>query len=257
MPAKKTTKSAKSAKKSAARKPAAQKTPSKKAVKASAGRKPAPKKSGPKSASHNGSRAGGLIYELKITLLYLNPPIWRRVQVASETPLNELHAILQMTMGWSNSHLHQFAIRKGRHVQFIKMNSMDDLFDELESESDLNENEVTLAGILPKVKAAMTYEYDFGDGWQHEIIVERIFSPDQDVQYPRCVGGENACPPDDVGGPPGYADFAIAVMNPRHPQHREMLDWAGGKFDPFKFDVEQVNKLLANPKNFVLYGPGL
>ncbi len=257
MPAKKTTKAAKPAKKAAAKKPAAKKTPSKKAAKPAAARKPAAKKASTKTASKNGKSSGTSIYDLKISLLYLNPPIWRRVQVAGDTPLDELHAIIQMAMGWTNSHMHHFMLGSGRNIQFFKMDMKNGFFAEEESEGGRYETEVTLAEVLPKPKASMTYEYDFGDSWLHEILVEKISPPEPGATYPRCIGGEYACPPEDIGGPPGYANFAMAIQNPRHPEHREMLDWVGKNFDPFKFDVEQANKLLSNPNNFVLYGPGL
>ena len=88
------------------------------------------------------------------------------------------------------------------------------------------------------------YEYDFGDQWMHQLIVEERFPPEQGVKYPICVAGQRACPPEDCGGPWGYSDFVEAISNPDHRGHEEMLEWVGGEFDPERFDLESVNKKL-------------
>ena len=93
-------------------------------------------------------------------------------------------------------------------------------------------------------KVRFTYEYDFGDSWEHEIVLEKTLEPELKVKYPRCVEGARACPPEDVGGVSGYADFLEAIADPKHPDHREMKEWIGGKFDPEKFDLKAVNREL-------------
>jgi hypothetical protein len=104
-----------------------------------------------------------------------------------------------------------------------------------------------LSDIFPirNLRPRFLYEYDFGDEWMHQVIVEERFPPEEGVRYPRCVGGERACPPEDCGGPWGYADFAEAARNPDHERHADILEWVGDEFDPEAFDIEAVNRQLA------------
>ncbi len=102
-----------------------------------------------------------------------------------------------------------------------------------------------MSQIAPKVKDHFVYLYDFGDRWEHDIVVERILLHEKDVDYARCLDGRRACPPEDVGGVWGYADSVKAIRNPRHPEHDEMLAWAGGQFDPEEFDLNAVNGMLS------------
>lgn len=176
------------------------------------------------------------VYQLKITLRDSKPPIWRRFQVRSNTSLSRLHDILQMVMGWTDSHLHEFVIREMRY------GSPDMEWDPLERPKD--ERRVRLGQLVTREHDRLTYEYDFGDGWAHDIVVEKILPPEPDVPYPRCVAGRRACPPEDVGGISGYAAFLVAIRNPRHEEHTDLLAWAGGGFDPAAFDIEAVNKVL-------------
>jgi hypothetical protein len=180
------------------------------------------------------------------------------VQVKSDTTFGQLHAIIQMAMDWNNSHMHHFIVGKRPNLKYIKMASDADFdLDYLADKDQMSEDDVTIGQVLTKAKSKLDYEYDFGDGWLHEILVERIFEPESGVTYPRCVAGEYACPPDDVGGPPGYIHFVQAISNPKHPEYRELKEWAGGPFDPYKFDINQVNKMLSVRRNFILYGRGL
>ncbi len=171
----------------------------------------------------------------KVTLRDSHPAIWRRLQVGDNVLLPQLHGILQLAMGWTNSHLHSFQVGK----QTFAEPSPDDFFPVVDYRT------VRLSQIAPKVKDHFVYLYDFGDRWEHDIVVERIFPPEKDVDYPRCLDGRRACPPEDVGGVWGYADFVKAIRNPRHPEHDEMLAWAGGQFDPEKFDLNAVNGMLS------------
>jgi Plasmid pRiA4b ORF-3-like protein len=176
------------------------------------------------------------IFQLKITLKYLRPPIWRRVQVSGDITLAELHLILQAAMGWYNSHLHQF--RAGK--TYYGAPSIDEF-------SDLNLKDgrkARLGSILKKPEQKMVYEYDFGDGWEHEILLEQVLPPDSAVRYPRCLGGARACPPEDCGGVGGYANFLQAISDPEHEEHEEYLEWIGGNFDPEKFDVDNFENAL-------------
>jgi len=179
----------------------------------------------------------GAIYQFKVTLEGSEPPIWRRIQVPDFT-LGELHDVLQVIMGWDNSHLHQFIIR-GKYYGPQDPDEMD------WGPPTEDEEEIRLSQIA-KVRRTVqfTYEYDFGDSWQHEIVLEQTMEPESKVTYPRCVDGARACPPDDVGGIWGYADFLAAISDPKHESHRDMKVWVGGRFDPEKFDLKAVNRVL-------------
>ena len=174
------------------------------------------------------------IYQLKITLKESRPPIWRRFQVRSDVTLAKLHRIIQEVMGWFDGHLHQFIV--GRIYYGVP--DPDDL-----SETR-DERKVRLDQILSVPGRKIVYEYDFGDGWEREIVLEKILSPDPKTRYPRCLDGARACPPEDCGGIYGYADFLEAIRNPEHEEHEEMLEWIGGEFDQEEFDLEAVNQSL-------------
>jgi hypothetical protein len=182
------------------------------------------------------------IYQLKVTLKHSRPPIWRRIQVPSDVSLGELHWVLQLVMGWTNSHLHQFIVGRRPDWQYYGMTGFD-LGDDVQ-----DENRVKLSQIAPRAKAKFVYEYDFGDGWEHEVVVEKVLPPEPGARYPRCLAGEKACPPEDVGGVWGYAEFLQAINNPEHPEHADMLDWIGGGFDPEAFHLERANAALKRIK---------
>lgn len=176
------------------------------------------------------------IYQLKITLKGINPPIWRRIQVTSDTSLSKLHHILQIVMGWTNSHLHQFVI--GQTYYGIPD---PDYYREVK-----NESRYKITQVAPREKMKFLYEYDFGDGWGHEILVEKILQPELGVHYPLCLAGKRACPPEDCGGVYGYADLLEAIMDPANPELRAMLDWIGDDFEPEAFDPGTINQILKN-----------
>jgi hypothetical protein len=177
----------------------------------------------------------GAIYQLKVTLNESHPPIWRRIQVPDCT-LGELHEVLQVVMGWGNSHLHQFIV----NGKYFGEATHDDLDIEVEDEDGIRLSDIYTGKNTPRI----VYEYDFGDGWQHEIILEKILEPEPSVSYPCCLEGARACPPEDVGGIWGYAEFLEAISDPNHADHDEMVEWVGGEFDPEKFSVDEVNKEL-------------
>ncbi|MFQ5915131.1 MAG: plasmid pRiA4b ORF-3 family protein [Nitrospinota bacterium] len=181
------------------------------------------------------------IYQMKVTLIGSGPPIWRRFQVASHISLRTLHRILQEVMGWSDYHLHQFAIGEEDFGE-----PSPDYLHEMKDDKTAKLNQV-----IPREKTKFMYEYDFGDGWEHEIFVEKILPAETGVHYPVCLAGERACPPEDCGGIPGYEDFLKAIRNPKHEEHSAMLDWIGGRFDPEAFDLGEINrelKRLRGPK---------
>jgi hypothetical protein len=194
------------------------------------------------------------VCQIKVTLKNPKLPIWRRIEVRGDATLGELHAVIQMAMGWTNSHLHHFIVGKPPNLRFIGApdpHEGDDLMGEE------NEDQITLGQVLSAAKTKITYEYDFGDSWEHEVVLEKIVEADAGTHYPQCVAGENACPPEDVGGVWGYVDFLQAINNPEHNQHEEFLEWVGGEFDPEKFDLDAVNERLKNRENYQLYGRGI
>jgi Plasmid pRiA4b ORF-3-like protein len=177
-----------------------------------------------------------LIYQIKVTLQGSRPPIWRRFEAPGDISLPRLHAVLQIVMGWTNSHMHQFKAG-GRYYGKPEPDFGDDL-------QIVDERQVRLNQIAPRARSRFVYEYDFGDSWEHELVVEKILSPEAGVQYPRCLDGQRACPPDDVGGVWGYQDFLDAIRDPNHPDHEDMVEWIGGEFDPEAFDLRGVNGAL-------------
>lgn len=184
------------------------------------------------SKKSKAAQATGTIYQLKITLKDIRPPIWRRVLVP-DCSLDEVHEIIQVAMGWENYHLYDFEVGGERYTD---PRGMDDL--DMEDAS-----RARLSGIIPKEKFKFSYTYDFGDDWKHEVLVEKILLLEAGQKYPVCVDGKRACPPEDVGGPWGYEEFVDAIRDPQHEQHEEYLEWVG-EFDSEAFDLDAVNKEL-------------
>lgn len=177
------------------------------------------------------------ITQLKITLKHLTPPVWRQVHVPSSMSLEHLHWVIQLAMGWDNSHMHHFKIAKTYYGTCYP-----DDFDGTTETKD--ERKVTVGEVLTKPKAKIAYEYDFGDSWEHEIVLEKLLPPEQGVKYPLCLAGKRACPPEDCGGVWGYANMLEVINDQEHPEHEEMLEWLGEEFDPEAFSVDAVNKAL-------------
>ncbi len=176
------------------------------------------------------------IYQLKITLKDIRPPIWRRVQVPSSTTLSQLHLIIQAAMGWWNCHLHQFSIQ-----------GID--YGEPQPEYGLDlrdEKRVKLNQVIQREKAKFHYIYDFGDSWEHSILVEKVLPREPAVSYPLCVKGKRACPPEDCGGPWGYAEFLEAIQDPEHPEHESFVEWIEGEFNSEACDLDEINQRLAD-----------
>jgi hypothetical protein len=176
------------------------------------------------------------IYQIKVTLNNSHPPIWRRLQVPDNTTLLKLHDILQIVMGWTDSHLHEFTINGETYG--------DPENDELGFRGIKREERFKLSQVLHSEGQKFTYDYDFGDSWEHILLVEKIIPPEAGAPYPRCIKGKRACPPEDVGGVWGYAHFLEALNDPEHPEHDQYFDWAGGEFDPETFDIDEVNAIL-------------
>ncbi len=176
------------------------------------------------------------IYQLKVTLRDIKPPIWRRLLVSDMTNLSDLHKIIQVAMGWTNSHLHQFIIDR----EYYSIPSEEDW------EPVIDERGCQISKIAQNEKQKFIYEYDFGDSWKHEVLVEKILPIEPDTQYPKCIKGKRACPPEDVGGVWGFEEFLEAMKEPNHEGHDSYVTWVGGQYDPEEFDIEEVNGWLQN-----------
>ncbi len=168
----------------------------------------------------------GRIYQVKATIVGTKPPVWRRVLVPEATTLLRLHEVLQAAFGWWDSHLHEFEIDGVRYGN-------DD--EEGWGPPPRSERRARLGAVTAE---GMTFEYvyDFGDNWQHRLVVEKIVAAVPGTTYPACIAGRRACPPEDCGGVWGYADFLTAIGDPTHPEHDSMLEWVGGAYDPGEFD---------------------
>lgn len=171
---------------------------------------------------------------LRIELLDVKPLVWRRFVVPADIQLPKLHKVIQAVMGWEDEHLHQFGF--GGPVYGTPS-------DEYQDDPTVSEKGVRLNKALGS-STDFEYEYDFGDSWRHRIVVETIGNPDLAWTLAICLAGENACPPEDVGGVTGYADFLEALADPKHEQHSDYRAWVGGIFDPAGFDVNAVNARL-------------
>jgi hypothetical protein len=191
------------------------------------------------------SRSGVPLYQLKITLKWSKPPIWRRVIVRADMKLDHLHNVIQIVMGWTDSHLHQFIAGSGFARTFY--GRPDPEFADMGS-AMLGEKRYTVADLAPAAKRKFTYEYDFGDGWLHDVVAEKILPPYPTFKHPVCLAGANACPPEDCGGMGGYYNLLEIMADPKHPEHTDMKEWIGGEFDATQFSLEGVNAILKRLK---------
>ena len=179
------------------------------------------------------------VYQFKITLKGTKPPIWRRIQVPETYTFWDLHVAIQDAMGWDDYHLHEFTLlspKTGRKVK-IGIPSDEDADFGWEVLAEWNQK---IAHYFSSENSKADYVYDFGDGWEHSIKLEKILPRETGVAYPRCIGGKRACPPEDCGGIGGYAEFLEAIGDPANELHEDMLDWVGGSFDPDDFDPNDV-----------------
>jgi len=177
------------------------------------------------------------VHTIKVTLAGSQPPIWRRLQVPSTMTLRALHDVLQVAFGWEDYHMWVFETPLGRY-------GLPDRDLEISSAAAKR-----LGQVAPHKTDRLGYTYDFGDDWEHIIVVEAISSPEPGIAYPRCLTGRRACPPEDCGGIWGY-DYLIEILtDPRHEEHQERLEWLGldspSQFDPSAFDPAQANTALA------------
>ena len=175
-------------------------------------------------------------YLLKIQLLDVKPAIWRRFVVPSTITLDRLHDVVQIVMGWMDCHLHEFTIGKKRFTEEPE-----------ESRDGLPEERYRLINLIKQKGRSFRYLYDFGDGWEHELVLEDSHFLDMEFQVDlACLDGARSCPPEDVGGPFRYPIFCDALADPSHPEHQHYFEWFGGGFDSEQFDVNLVNWQLMN-----------
>lgn len=173
------------------------------------------------------------VVSLKVTLKGTKPPVWRRLLVPGSMTFGDLSEAILTAMGWMGGHLHAFEI-DGR--QYGDPATTDDV---------ANENRLTLSGVLKSGVKRFRYDYDFGDGWEHAIVVEKTLAPVPGQTYPACIDGKRNCPPEDCGGVWGYAELLEILTDPAHPEREERLEWIGGDFDPEEFDVTIADARLA------------
>ncbi len=180
------------------------------------------------------------LFQLKIQLKNVKPAVYRVVLLPESASFFQLHKAIQEAMGWEDYHLFQFF--KQRDVSISIPNK------EYDWNEVLDAQKIKLNEWLNKVKDTITYEYDFGDGWEHAITLEKITENERKVTYPECIRGKRSCPPEDCGGPWGYENLLAVLADKKHPEHEGMQEWIGEGFDPEYFDIEVVNKLLKKIK---------
>ncbi len=201
------------------------------------------------------AKAGKLdnqVFKLKVSLDDTTPVVWRRILVPGTFSLEALHSVIQLSMGWQMSHLYDFHIGNERYAD-------PDEFDE-KSPRPL----ATSLNAALKFETSFTYNYDFGDDWHHTITVEEVTSNGDEVRNPVCIDGENACPPEDCGGTPGFEELKKQVEDHKHPEHQGIMRWLGGYYSPYSFDANRINRDLlgsvnwkAGPNDQGLYHPFL
>lgn len=189
-------------------------------------------------------KGGAPVYHLKVVLIGTKPPVWRRLQVPGNANLGWLHTVIQVAMGWTNSHLHQFkaggAFYSDPRHHFAEYEGNPEILDE---------RKFTLQHLAPGEKDTLGYEYDFGDSWEHQITIEKILAPDaQAATVALCLDGARACPPEDCGGIWGYANLLKILKNRKHPEHKSMKEWLGGEFASEAFDLPKTNLWLRKLK---------
>jgi len=178
------------------------------------------------------------VFQFKITLNGISPAIWRRIQVPGDYSFWDLHVAIQDAMGWLDYHLHEFELKQPGSQTRVRIGIPDEDFDW--SRKTLAGWVVAIADYFTEANRTALYTYDFGDSWVHQIKLESIESGSPQEKYPACIGGERACPPEDVGGVWGYESFLEIIQDPEHEEYEEMLSWVGGEFDPESFDPQEV-----------------
>lgn len=187
------------------------------------------------------------VYQFKITLRDIKPNIWRRIQVPESYNFYELHVAIADAMGWADYHLHQFIMKKpstGTKVYITTPSDDDYGFGFGPQVEKIDEESVKIAQYFVAEKVKALYEYDFGDCWEHDVVLEKILPAAENVEYPRCLAGKRACPPEDCGSTYGYEELLQIIANPEHEEYKEKMEWleqfGNENFDPEEFDPNSV-----------------
>lgn len=181
----------------------------------------------------------------RVSLLDIKPDIWREIEVPATYSFWDLHVAVQDAMGWLDCHLHMFRVPDPETGEIGEIGIPDeDGF--LDGPPTSPGWEIAIADYFIKPGDQASYEYDFGDGWEHQVSLERISESKKGMKYPKCLNGKRACPPEDCGGVWGYEQLLGIISNPEHEEHETMMEWLGGEFDPENFDAESV--VFDNPK---------
>ena len=185
--------------------------------------------------SHDGRLSRSNVLQVKVGLLGVSkPPVWRRLLVPADIHLDQFHDVIQAAMGWENYHLHAFRVGGVGYAQ-------PDPDDELGYRDERTFRLADLATTADRIE----YEYDFGDSWEHELVVEARTVAADDSVYPACIAGRGACPPEDCGGSYRFAELKELLAGPPSAEREEMLEWAGGDYDPARFDLAAASKAVA------------
>lgn len=181
-------------------------------------------------------KSNPMVYQLKIVIKSVNPPIWRRIQISSDATLYTLHNTIQEAFGWTNTHLHDFAANN-KYYGMIE--------EDIETaEGTLNEREYKIFDVLIQEGDQIVYTYDFGDSWRHIVTLEKILKLENDILYPVCITGKRACPVEDSGGAYGYMELLKAIVDIKHEMHEEYLEMVGDDYDPEYFNKDEINEIL-------------
>lgn len=185
--------------------------------------------------------------QLEIVLKYSKPSVWRKVVVRSDVSFYKLHWIIQFTMGWENSHLFEFNAEKYR------IGEADEEFKDFGYAQDdvIDCKKITLKEVLDTEITELDYLYDFGDSWEHQIKVERVFPLEEDKYYPYCTEAKWDCPPEDCGGIPGFQHLLEVMKNKKHPEHRALKNWMGGLYKQLPADLEAINEDLSTIDQYI------
>ncbi|MGB7061838.1 MAG: plasmid pRiA4b ORF-3 family protein [Candidatus Zixiibacteriota bacterium] len=179
------------------------------------------------------------VYQFKTVLKMTKPPVWRRILVPRTYTFWDLHVAIQDAMDWQDYHLHEFEMVNPATGMKVLIGMPDEEFD-LDREI-LPEWKQKIADWFSMENSSADYTYDFGDNWKHSVKLEKILPRDKNTDYPMCIAGKRACPPEDCGGVWGYEEFLEIIRNPNHEEHKRMLEWIGGEFDPEHFDVKEID----------------
>lgn len=180
------------------------------------------------------------VFRFKISLDYIRPEIWRLIEVENDLTFYDFHLMIQEAMGWTNSHLHMFM-----NGDFVIGDASEEAC-EFGDPPDWDEKKKKLHQFFSKPGERISYVYDFGDNWEHTVVLESLEEKAMDAKYPRCLDGARACPPEDCGSVPGYESLLEILADPKHEEFEEMKEWAGD-YEPEHFDKDKATEAMQNP----------